>query len=932
VVAACAVLAGLSFLPAADGQQPAGKQGEAKAPRTDLYGDQLPEGALARLGTLRWRHGDAVHYLAFTPDGKSVLTASGDNVIRLWDFKTGKEVRRFEARQAGKPNLGGMPGAPGGGMIAPGWGPRGMGMVSVALAPDGKTLAATTLHGTVQLWDVATGKELRSIPAGNGASALLFSPDGTLLAGRGFDQAVRLWEPGTGKEVRQIRRVQNQLGGAPIVVGGFFGASSLAFSPDGKVLATPETTFDNGKINTSVTLWDVATGKEIRQIEAGMGGGVSALAFAPDGKALAYAGNTGIHLCSPETGKEIRQVGPRQGGTTVLTFSPDGKALAANTILDRRLRLYSVATGEIVREFGDKNAAQAANQPFLVAFGSVASSGSAFSPDGKLVATAEGNTVRFWALDTGKESPQASGHHGDISALVIAPGGKLVASWGDDNTVRLWDTVTGKERHQLAGPGQTLCAAFAPDARTVALGNANGTVLLHDTASGKELHKLQGHQPGIGAVAFSPDGKTLASRGNTEDTVRLYDTATGRELRVIGPPPQKNAGGAGQVFVMMGGGAARLGLAFSPDGKLLASPRLNVGNNPALAAGAQTTLHLWNVSTGKEVQKITLPPQYTLTSFAFSPDGRTLATENTDQTITVWEVASGQERARLRQLPAAGQPFGGRIMVGGIKVGFGGFGMPAAAPTIAFAPDGRTLAARGPGRSVHLWDIATGKEAGELKGHEGGVTALAFAPDGKALASGSSDTTVLIWDAARLNPEAKLASVQLPAAELEALWTDLAGPDGVKAYQGMQKLRAAPGQVVALLRERLRPAVAVDAEKIRQLVADLGSKRFAQRQRASADLEKLGELAAPELTKALDNGVPLETRKRIEQLLEKVTGGNLSNEQLRLVRALEVLELLGTPEARQVLQALSRGAPGALPTREAQATLDRLARRAPAQP
>src|SRR5262249_45832213 len=154
---------------------------------------------------------------------------------------------------------------------------------------------------------------------------------------------------------------------------------SLAFSPDGKVLATPEALFENGQIRTTVTLWEVATGKEIRQIEAGMGGGVSVVAFAPDGKALASARNTGIRLCSPETGQEIRQVGPQRFGTMALVYSPDGKTLAAASMTDRRIQLYSVATGKVVHDLGDGNIVQGANQPFVIGF---AGAGLAFSPDG----------------------------------------------------------------------------------------------------------------------------------------------------------------------------------------------------------------------------------------------------------------------------------------------------------------------------------------------------------------------------------------------------------------------------------------------------------------------------------------------------------------------------------------------------------------------
>ncbi len=161
---------------------------------------------------------------------------------------------------------------------------------------------------------------------------------------------------------------------------------------------------------------------------------------------------------------------------------------------------------------------------------------------------------------------------------------------------------------------------------------------------------------------------------------------------------------------------------------------------------------------------------------------------------------------------------------------------------------------------------------------------------------------------------------RLQGRDVEALWGDLAGDDAGQAMQGIQKLAAAPREVVPWLRERLKPAPAVDAKKIGQWIAGLDSEEFAVRQESADELEKLGELAVPALHKLLANPPSLEARKRAEQILEKVTVPTLSTDQLRLVRALEVLETL------------AKGAPGALATREAQAALDRLARRSSARP
>jgi hypothetical protein len=375
--------------------------------------------------------------------------------------------------------------------------------------------------------------------------------------------------------------------------------------------------------------------------------------------------------------------------------------------------------------------------------------------------------------------------------------------------------------------------------------------------------------------------------------------------------------------MLAGANGSGIGLVFSPDGKTLASPVMGPNAVNPLAGGQggfTTTINLWDVATGKEFRSIPLPAERGVTSFAISPDGRTLATENTDQTVTLWEIASGKERSRLGKAPAAPQPQPGQMVYWSV---YGNFGMPASS-TLTFAPDGRTLAARGPDGSVRVWDTASGKEIGALKGHEGNATAVAC--DGKTLATGSSDTTILLWDLAPLKPAPRPA-LELSGKDVESLWAALAGEEAEKAGQGIQKLSGAPRQAVPLFRDKLRPAPAVDPKKIAQWIADLDSEEFEARQRATQELEKLGDLAVPALTKLAADPPTLEARKRAEQILERLTGHTLSTEQVRLMRALEVLEQVGTTEARQVLETLAKGAPGALPTREAQAALDRLDRK-----
>jgi WD40 repeat protein len=504
--------------------------------------------------------------------------------------------------------------------------------------------------------------------------------------------------------------------------------------------------------------------------------------------------------------------------------------------------------------------------------------------------------------------------------IALSRDGKTVISWGADRVIYRWEAATGKSLGSFPAPQGTTVAALSPDGRTIALANADNTIRFLETATGKEAHRIKGLPNGAGPMTFAPDGKLLAVRG-ADNTIRLYETATGNESRQIVMRPGNNAPPNGVILIGGRGrrGGSGPGLAFSPDGKLLVSPGPAGGNNRA-------ALVILDVSTGKELRKIE-SSQATRT-FAFSPDGRTLATENSDRTIALWEVASGKERGQMGKPLADREPPGGG-MGGLVFVVDGANFVPPATPSgpvgLAFSPDGGALVMRGPDQSVHVWDVTAGKEIGQLKGQVGRSETVAFAADGKTIASGSSDTTILLWDAAGvLKDVAKARPAELAAGDVATLWDDLAGEDAAKARQGILKLAGDPGRVAPFLGERLKAAPAIDPKKIDGWIADLDDDEFAVREEASKNLLKAGEQAVPALQKVLASSPPLETRRRVELLVDRLTGGTLTVEQLRLVRAVEALERMGTPEARRLLRTLAEGAPGALPTREAQAALGRL--------
>jgi hypothetical protein len=244
---------------------------------------------------------------------------------------------------------------------------------------------------------------------------------------------------------------------------------------------------------------------------------------------------------------------------------------------------------------------------------------------------------------------------------------------------------------------------------------------------------------------------------------------------------------------------------------------------------------------------------------------------------------------------------------------------------VAVSADGRQIAAGDANGSVHLWDSATGKEVRQVRGHEGPVAFLAFTPDGKTLVSGGGDSTVLLWDLAVLGRDAAPRTARLAPAELESAWNDLGADDAAKAYRASWALARAPEQAVPLLRARVPKATGADqGPRIARLIQELDDDDFAVRERAMRELAKLGKAAEGPLQEARKTTSSPEVRRRADAILERLRSGSAPGEVLRLPRAVEVLERVGSPEARAVLEELAGGAPDAPLTRDARAAVGRL--------
>jgi WD40 repeat protein/serine/threonine protein kinase len=475
-------------------------------------------------------------------------------------------------------------------------------------------------------------------------------------------------------------------------------------------------TLASGREDGNVMLWDVATGKEratFRQT------GVTSLAFSPDGATLCVGcwrhRDTVLKLWDVATARELPPLpGDLSNHVRSVAFSHDGKTLAAGMEVGS-VFLWDVATRQLKRTLKAHTVAA-----FI-----------AFSPDAKLLATVTGwgdRRLKVW--DVAAEPPRVVLDEQGDYCVAFSSDGRTVAAGSN-----LWDVPTGKLRATLQGhQGNVAAVAFAPDGQTVATASRERMVRLWDVATGK-LRASQAHTAPVWlhGIAFSPDGKTLAT-ASLDGTLKLWDMATTANPSVLQHP------------------AAVHSVAFSPDGKSLVatgdfpSKVWEVGTGQELATlavtgagalspdratfasrGTDHTVKVRDAKTG--IERATLRGHAArVYALAFSPDSRTLASSSGDQTVKLWDVSAQALRATLRPGQEAGVN-GGH------------------ACSVAFSPDGKTLATGSQFNRVHLWDISSGREGVVLQEHlNSWVYSLAFSPDGRTLAAGNDQGTVRLWE------------------------------------------------------------------------------------------------------------------------------------------------------------------------------------------
>jgi WD40 repeat protein len=729
---------------------------------------------------------------------------------------------------------------------------------------------------------------------GASLASVAFSPDGKTLASGGSDARIKQWDAVTGKELRTFSGSE-----APITWVRFLDEKTLVSLCSAGVVRT----------------WDTGSGRQLRVVES-----LGDRAFAEVGlhrTLYSFGADGAVREWDLDAGKEVRPIATDQGKPGPLVVSPDDKALAWS-LENERVRVWDLV--------GNKEVALLpSRQGELRVVG--------FSADGKELVTVDkyGHHVTAWDAANGTEPRTLP----DLfrSDVILSPDGKFVAG-NVDGGVTVRGRASGKEVRLLPEPGYQSHLAFAPDGRTLALAGKGGTIRLWDVELAKEVGVPGGHEGPVRAVGFTPDGKAVITRDET-GALWVWDPTTGQGWGKARGTTETDPVPWHRVAVTNDGKTL---FSPDPDNNLRFWDRATGGRGgvfPSRKEGGG--VRLFDVATGKERRSVPVPPDAPTERLLLSPDGQTLALAGKTHTL-VCDSATGRKIGLLEGVHDSGSlafspdgrllaQVGKEVVLTEAATGLVRLRLPRSgdsADTLAFSPDGRLLAVSDAAR-VLVYDVATGAEVAKFVGHEGQVSRLAFAPDGKTLVSGSTDSTALVWDLAAARKELNAAA--WPADGNAGPWEDLASADGEKAHRAAWTLITNPEKAAALLKDRVKPGFDVMDREVARLIPDLDSDEFAVREKASKALATLGELAVPALEKAKNDKPSAEAKRRIENLLESSKGKGFDPGRARSGRALEVLEALGTTEAKALLEQLAGGPEDAWETQEAKRALARLERR-----
>jgi len=531
-------------------------------------------------------HHPCVHTVAYSPDGKHIASGGIDGIVKIWDAATGAGVMTLYGHKD--------------------W------LWSVAFSPDGSRIASGARDNTVKVWDVDSGAELMTC-RGHKAEvwSIVFSPDGKRIVSGDGDRTIRIWDAVTGAEMKTLTGHTGSI-------------SDVAISPDGRRIASISG-------DKTIKVWDAVTGAEIKTL-TGHEGAVLSVDFTPDGSRLVSSGGKTIKVWDIASGSELSTLRGHVGGLSDVALSPDGERIFSCSYQAGKIKEWDPAIDrDVLRLSGDPWARHVA-----------------FSPDGKRIAGSIGSfynarkRITLWDATSGVEIMTLSGWHGARPSMAFSPDGKQIVSGGRGKTVQVWNASTGALERTLTGhTSKTLSVAFSPDGKRIVSASTDRTIKVWNAATGAVATTLTGHRRPVNSVVFSPDSRRVISGGD-DGTVRLWDAVSGTELLTL----------HGHQWPVHD-------VSVSPDGELIAS------------CSGDKTVRVWDATTGQQL--MTLHGHKSgIHTVAFSPDGGRIVSGGDRGEVKIWDLGTDMElidlygdASSLRVTSAAFSPDGSSICIGG---------------------------------------------------------------------------------------------------------------------------------------------------------------------------------------------------------------------------------------------------------------------------